>query len=74
MVIFIIPILPGLHAQTTWIIISALINTKKAWKKTLNAFHYFPAIHQDRISDKVNSVAERVELIFWVLKEERIEK
>ena len=47
---------------------------QKGLEKTLNAFHYFPAIHQDRISDKVNSVAERVELIFWVLKEERIEK
>ena len=41
MVIFTLPILTGLHDQTAWIIISALINSKKpiAWKK-LNAFHY----------------------------------
>jgi len=34
--------LPGLHAHTAWIIISALITPKKpiAWKKP-NAFHYF---------------------------------
>jgi len=30
----------------------------------------FHAIHQDRISDKVNTVAERVHLIYCVLKEE----
>jgi len=29
----------------------------------------FHVIHQDRISDKVNTVAERVHLIYWVLKE-----
>jgi len=40
MVIFTLSNLPGLHAQTHWKIISALINTKKAWKK-LKAFHYF---------------------------------
>jgi len=28
------------------------------------------AIHQDRIADKVNTVAERVHLIYWVLKED----
>jgi len=34
--------LPGLHAYAAWIIISALINSRKpiAWKK-LNALHYF---------------------------------
>jgi len=34
--------LPGLHAHAAWIIISALINSRKpiAWKK-LNALHYF---------------------------------
>jgi len=61
----------SLHAPTAWTIISALINTKKpiAWKKTqpISPFH---AIHQDRISDKVNTVVERVHLICWVLKEE----
>jgi len=42
MVIFTLRNLTGLHAQTAWIIISALINSKKsiAWKK-LNEFHYF---------------------------------
>jgi len=30
----------------------------------------FHAIHHDRISDKVNTVDDRVHLIFWVLKEE----
>jgi len=42
MVIFTVQNLPGLHAHTTWITISALINSKKpiAWKK-LSAFHYF---------------------------------
>ena len=41
LVIFTIPSLTGLHDQTAWIIISALINPEKpvAWKK-LNAFHY----------------------------------
>jgi len=41
MVIFTLPSLPELHAQTTWIIISALNSSEKliAWKK-LNAFHY----------------------------------
>jgi len=28
----------------------------------------FHVINQDRISDEVNSVAERVHLIYWVLK------
>jgi len=41
MVIFTLPILPGLHTQTTWKIISALINTKKAWKK-LKRIPLFP--------------------------------
>jgi len=61
--------LPGLHAQTAWIIISALINPKKpiAWKKN-NALPIH-VIHQDRISDKVNTVAGRVHLIYWVFKE-----
>jgi len=30
----------------------------------------FQAIHQDLISDKVNTAAERVHLIYWVSKEE----
>jgi len=30
----------------------------------------FQAIHQDRIADKVNTVAEHVHLIYWVLKED----
>ena len=42
MAIFTLPSLPGLHDQTAWIIILALINAKRpiAWKKR-NAFHYF---------------------------------
>jgi len=47
------------------------INTKKPvdWKKSqrISLFH---AYHQDRITDKVNTVAERVQLICSVLKEE----
>jgi len=71
MVIFTLWSLPGLHAHSAWIIISALINSKKsiAWKKTqrISLFH---AIHQNCISDKVNAVAERALMIYWVLKEE----
>ena len=65
MVICMLWSLTGLHAHTAWIIISALISSKKpvTWKKTqrISLFH---AIHQDRISDKVNTVAERVHLNF----------
>jgi len=70
MVTFALSSLPGLHAQTAWITISALINIKKplAWKRQpISLFH---AIHQDRISNEVNTIAERVHLIYWALKEE----
>jgi len=71
LVIFTLPSMPDLNAHTAWIIISALITSKKsiAWKKTqrISLFH---AIHQDRISDKVNTVAERIHPLYWVLKEE----
>jgi len=41
-VIFTLPRLPGLHAQIAWIIIAALINTKKSIiLKKLKAFDYF---------------------------------
>ena len=71
MVMFTLPSFPGISAQTAWITISALINTKKpiAWNKT-QRIGLFQAIHQDCLSDKVNTVAERVHLIYWVLEEE----
>jgi len=52
------------------VIISALINSKKpiAWKKT-QCISLFQAIHQDCNADEVNTVAERVHLICWVLKD-----
>jgi len=64
MVIFTLWSTPGLHAHTAWIIISALSNSKKpiAWKKSQRIL-LFHAIHQDRISDKVNTVTESVHLI-----------
>jgi len=70
MAMFTLPSLPDLHAQTVWIITSVLINTKKpiAWKKL--HISLFQAVHQDRISDTVNTVAERTYLIYWVSKEE----
>jgi len=41
MIIFALPSLPDLHAQTAWIIISAVINSEKPiTRKKLNAFHY----------------------------------
>jgi len=70
-----LPSLPCLHAQTAWIIISALTNTKYpiAWKKT-QRISLFQAIHQDRISDKVNMIAERIHLINWVSKDEIVNR
>jgi len=47
----------------------ASVWTTLAWKKTQRISLLY-AIHQDRISDKVNTVAERVHLICWVLKED----
>jgi len=38
--------------------------------KITQCISLFHAIHQDRISDKANTVAERVHLIYWVSKEE----
>jgi len=69
MVIFTLPSLPGLSAQRASIIISALIDTKKpiAWNKT-QRIALFQAIHEECLSDKVNTVAELVHLIYWVLE------
>ena len=66
MVIFTLSSLPGLHAQTACIIISSLTNTIKptGWKK-VSAFHYFMLF----IRIAFNRVAERVHLIYCVLKE-----
>jgi len=45
-------------------------NSKKpiAWKK-IQRISLFHAIHQDCISDNVNTVSECVHLIYWVLKQ-----
>ena len=71
MVIFTLLTLPGLHAKTAWIIVSALINSKKpiVWKK-VNAFHYSRLFIRIAFQIKFNTVAERVHLIYWVLKED----
>jgi len=72
MVIFTLPSLPVLHAQNTWIINHLICDQYQNANKLeiSQCFSLFHAIHQDRISDKVNTVAERILLVFCVLKQE----
>ena len=70
MVIFTLQNLPDLNANTTWIIISALINSKVNSLEKTQRISLFHAIHQGRSLDKVDKVAECIHLIYCVLKKD----